>query len=125
MKPFKELSRKKIVLVLCSTILIFILSACSSEKTPENNLLPPIQEDAIIGEWVYSEDTLVYHFDGEGNFFYVGESSLSAHLDKMGKTPYFEELGIATDFMPMKDAIHWITVEFTITRMVVDIPRYL
>ncbi|GEM_PF-1687875 len=151
MKLFKELSRKKIVLVLCSTILIFILSACRSEKIPENNILPPIQEDAIIGEWVYSEDTLIYHFDGEGNyamadvvgiyyggysfdgntilmddgsgviqsgyfdfsegghlyldgvegnFFYVGESSLSAHLDKMGKTPYFEELGIVTDFMP-------------------------
>ncbi len=52
------------------------------------------------GYFDFSEGGHLYLEGVEGNFFYVGESSLSAHLDKMGKTPYFEELGIVTDFMP-------------------------
>lgn len=137
--------------ILLAFIFLTMLTACNSGEQPPNNEAILIQEDAIIGEWVYTDDTLIYYFDGEGNyamadsvdifyggydfdgktillddgsgviqsgyfdfsegghlylegmdgnFFYVGESSLSAHLEKMGKTPYFEELGISTDFMP-------------------------
>lgn len=136
------------ILIAMSFVLLFSITGCNSADNEQDHGSAVIQEDAIIGEWVYTDDTLIYHFDGEGNyaladsvdifygsysfdgkaillddgsgviqsgyfdfsdgghlhldgmdgsFFYVGESSLS---DSLKDKPYFEEMGIVTDFMP-------------------------
>lgn len=151
----KRKSACPISAAICLTfIFLTMLTACNSGEQAQDNKAIPIQEDAIIGDWVYTEDTLIYHFDGEGNyavadsadiyyggydfdgetillddgsgviqsghfdfsegghlylegmdgsFFYVGESSLSEALNELPdleEPPYFEEMGIVTDFMP-------------------------